>query len=188
MPSKDRQRIDKLIARLARLLPETTAVEFAKTSLQHRRKSRREVTYSVFRRVGVPSELAAYLLARHRETGDAMLLQLATRNPVALSDDDAVYLLGKLEEHYWRMRVIHSLLDTDPARALRFAGDYPREFVHAVGRSKNADMLGKLLSLHEHHKQDLDFVDLFAWALGKLGQRDLLEQLRKDMVGQLPSC
>ena len=60
---------------------------------------------------------------------------------------------------------------------------YPREFVWAVGRQKDAGLLPVLRHLFNMNPDDLDFVSAYVWALGQIGAREELSRVRQLVFG-----
>jgi hypothetical protein len=176
--SQEKARVDRIIGRLGRLLPGNLAAELVTSLLHSKRKSRREVAYRLIRTIKPSKPLAKLLLQRFREIRDQRLLQIIARSAELVPDLNAEFLLQNLEEHYWRARVIEALIRHDVERAIDLAVSYPREFVHAVGRCGAASLAGVMHNLYEKCQDDLEFVSLYVWALGKIGDRHELERMR----------
>lgn len=182
---RDRSRADRRLVRLSRGLPQSLLYEHALSELSHRRKLRRVGAYRVLRDIGVNSELAGKLVARYTETRDQDVLRLIARSPDAVSAVDAEWLLSALDEQYWRMRVIEGLILTGDSRSGRFIYSHAREFVHAVGRTQAKHYAAAVRTLIPSQSADWELVSLVAWALGRLGERNGLAEIRELLDREL---
>jgi hypothetical protein len=100
---------------------------------------------------------------------------------------DITTLCESITDEYWRMRVIQSLLITDAERGVSLSTAYPREFVWASGRQRDAGLLPILRGLFDASPGDLDFLSIYVWALGQLGATDELSRMG-DLVSRLLQC
>lgn len=176
-PSKLKAKLERTILRLARLLPPDIANRFAEPFVDHRRKARRQWAYSALREKQISQSIAVKLLKVFHETGDQVALQLIARNPQRVLEIGANVLLENLDEEYWRARVVEVLLIHDRQTALILSNQYPFEFAHAIGRIEDSSLLGPLLGLFDQNKHDIDFLSIYAYALGKIQALDQLNFL-----------
>ena len=139
------------------------------------------MAYQIFRRAGVPAEFGARLLEAFQKTGDQECLQLIARNPDATAATDALTVAELIDDEYWRARVIQSLLIADPEKGRASSAGYPREFVGAVGRQRDSSLLPIMRDLYATYSHDLEFLSLYVWALGRLGARQELAEIRKTI-------
>jgi hypothetical protein len=181
LPSREKSRVDSALGRIIRILPRSVANELVEPFLDHPRRSRREIAYRSLRQVGVTVEMARKLIQAFERTGDENLLELIARSSETVPKVNALFLLEKLSEDYWRVRVIQALLRHAPTRAIELASSFPREFVWALGREKARAQLNIAIQLSREHPRDIEFLSLFAWALGQLGADKELE----DLVGHV---
>ncbi len=186
MPSPSKARIDRAMKRILARMPGEIATLIVLPWLEHKRKFRREIAHAVLRKAGLDPQSGVALVAIFQRTGDQGCLKLLARNPSALAVSDAKQVLDLLDEEYWRMRALEALLVAGDERAILLCARYPREFVWAVGRQKDATLLTVLRSLLDAHAQDLAFVSLYAWALGQIGARDELHRVREVYVAVRP--
>ncbi len=184
---RERANADRILLRLTRALPLPAANELAELFLEHHRKPLRRIAYRVLRNAGVTSQMALRLLDLFRRTGDEELLELIARTPEAVVAVEVKMLLQSLSDRYWRARVIEALLTRDQPSAVRYAREYPKEFVHAVGRVADSSLLHTVDSLFADNCNDTEFLSLFAWALGKLGARERLDVLMLYVQDQMES-
>ena len=178
LPSREKARGDATLARLLRALPDEQCYPLALRFVKHARKARRSAVYKILRRRELPADMAAELTAVYEATGDDVLLELIARNPALVARTDETYLLDNIREPYWQMRVVEALLRTAPARAVQVAQDWPRGFVYAVGRAVSRAHLPLLRELLSANSQDPDFLGIYTWALGRVGDAAALEELR----------
>lgn len=177
--SRDKAHVDRIVGRLGRLLPRNLAAELATSLLCSKRKGRREVAYTLLGRVKLNKQFGELLLQCFREHRDQRLLQIIVKSEEIVPKLDAEFLLQNLEEHYWRARVLEALIQHDVECAVNLATSYPREFVHAVGRCKAVLLSGVVHNLSKKYQDDLEFVSLYVWALGKIGGFRELKRMRK---------
>jgi hypothetical protein len=182
LQSRQRARIDGFLKQLVFVLPQACAERFIVEALRHRRQSRRHVAYKWLRRNPRAADLVSTLLNSHLQTGDQEPLILIAREESAVVEADVDVLLRGLASHYWRARVIASLLGLDRLKAISLAPAYPVEFVHAVGRRQDSSLQAEIDSLYEKQKANAEFLCLYVWALGKLRSNsrlgEVLEELR----------
>jgi hypothetical protein len=57
---------------------------------------------------------------------------------------------------------------THKPKAKVLADTYPSEFLHAIGRLKDATLRARMRELFDKHSDDLKFFSLYAWVLGQL--------------------
>ena len=181
-PAKLKAKLDRRLLRLVRLLPSVFANHFAEPFVSHRRKARRQWAYSALREKEITESIAVKLLEVFHQTGDQEALKLIARNPPRIPEIGAQVLLENLEDEYWRARVVEALLLNNRQVALAISSQYPIEFAHAAGRVEDTSLLGTLSDLFDHNQHDIDFLSMYAYALGKLQGRDLLQSLEKFLA------
>ena len=177
--SRTKLRIDRVLLRLVRALPSDFAVRFAEPYVDHPRKGRRRWAYVALREKHISKEVAAKCADSFRRTGDQEALILIARNPERVVHVGAEFLLKNLDDKYWRARVLEALIVYDRVSALSWSRQYPFEFAHAVGRTGEASLVGALGALFEENSNDLEFVSIYAYALGKIGATAELDALDK---------
>lgn len=183
--SRDKVRVDRIIGRLGRLLPGSLAAELATSFLRSKRKGRREVAFALFRAIELNKQFGELLLRCFRENRDQRPLQIIAKSEETVPDLDAEFLLQNLEEHYWRARVLEALIRHDIERAVGLATSYPREFVHAVGRCEAVSLSRVVHNLEKKYQDDVEFVSLYVWTLGKIGDFRELKRMRKIIEQKL---
>jgi hypothetical protein len=159
-------------------MPTEIAAPVAEQWLEHKRKLRREIAYRVLRKCGLTAASGTRLLDVFSRTGDQECLRLLARFPVAIGNMDIPPILEKMDEYCWRMRLVQAALITNKVSALALADSYPYEFLHSIGRLRDATVLPKLTDLFRTHSHDLQFISLYAWVLGQLGAYNELLTLK----------
>jgi hypothetical protein len=178
-PSPLKRRIDRVLLRLVRALPSDAACRFVEPYLDHRLKTMRVRAYSSLRNKQISESIAEKLAEVFRGAGDQEALELIARNPERVPKVGGEFLLTNLKERYWRARVLEALLMHDRSTALALAGRFPFEFTHAVGRTQDRTLLEPVRGLFEANSGDIEFLSIYAYALGKLGAKGDLESLKK---------
>lgn len=178
LPSAQKAWPDRAIKRLLANMPAKVAVTVAERWLDHKRKFRREMAYRVLRGCGLSAESGVRLLEVFNRTGDQECLRLIARFPVATANVDVQSILEKIDDCYWRMRLVEAALGWEKDKAMALADSYPYEFLRAIGRLKDRASLPKLIELFTKNSHDLKFVSLYAWVLGQLDAKDELLVLK----------
>ena len=185
--SKVRAKIDRILLRLVRLLPTDIGNNFAEPFVDHRLKPRRRRAYSSLRQKPISKIIAVKLANVFKQHGDQDALKLIARNPKRVTDVGGEFLLANINEEYWRARVVEALLDYDRPTALLIAKRYPFEFAHAVGRSGDDSLVSYLTDLFPANQDDMEFISIYAFALGKLGAIAELESLECFIAVRYPN-
>lgn len=178
LPSRRKPTYDRAIMRILSRLPAEAAWPVADPWLEHKRKFRRETAYAILRKTGIDEKAGSRLLEVFENTGDQTALELIARNPSATRALDIRQVLPLFEDEYWRMRLVEAVLMDDEPRALMLATNFPREFTHAVGRQKQKRLVPNLRNLFDLQSENLDFLSIYAWALGQVGALDEIGRLR----------
>ena len=178
-PSRLKGKIDHALLRLVRLLPSDIANDFAEPYVNHPRKARRKWAYSALRGKQISQTIAAKLVKVFHETADQEVLLLIARNPERVPEVGAEFLLKNIEEEYWRARVVEAMLIHDRSAGLSLSDHYPFEFAHSVGRVGDKSLIGPLCDLFEANSDNLEFLSIYAYALGKLGAKAELKALEQ---------
>ena len=181
LPSRRKPTYDRAIRRILSRLPAEAAWPVADPWLEHKRKFRRETAYAILRKTGIDEKAGSRLLEVFESTGDQTALELIARNPSATRALDVKQVLPLFEDEYWRMRLVEAILVDDETRALTLAADFPREFTHAVGRQKQKRLVPKLRDLLALQSENLDYLSIYAWALGQVGALDEIGRLREHI-------
>lgn len=180
-----KEKINRTIPRILKLLSSHLPISFAQKQLEHRLKSRRKCAYAMLRDQPINDQLAQILAKIYREKGDQEALELIARNPSQVCLVGATFLINNIKNEYWRARVIEALLMHDRSAAYAFSHTYPCEYARAVGRyakdreNKNEELLHSLVSLFQPNSHDEEFVSMYAYALGRLKARHQLLKLQE---------
>ena len=187
LPAKEKSRIERYLRRLLLQLAPESAAEVAGPFFAHKRRVRRQIAFDVFRRTGVTPSLAEDLWTLYQERGDQEYLELIARTPTALMRLPVDKVLHEVEDEYWRARIIQATIERNANRAPNMAQAYPYEFVHAVGRTRDASFMPVLLGIFQGNRMDLEFLSIFTWCLGVLGARDHLHVVEDAIAEKLGS-
>jgi hypothetical protein len=185
--SRYKARIDSMLRQLLRPSATEFANQFAEPFAEHKRKGPRQWLYLALRHVPISSQLASRLAKAFLKTGDQEALELIARNPQRVAELNPRFLLSNLKERYWRARVLEALITYDRPQAIILAAQYPFEFAHAVGRSQDKSMFDLLVTLYRENSNNLDFVGIYAYALGKIGADKELELLSNSIAAWVAS-
>jgi hypothetical protein len=177
-----KNRIDRVLLRLVRALPSDAACRFVEPYVDHRLKTMRGRACSALRNKQISESIVEKLVEVFRKAGDQEALELIARNPERVPKVGGEFLLTNLKERYWRARVLEALLMHDRPTALALAGRFPFEFTHAVGRTQDRTLLEPVRGLFEANSKDIEFLSIYAYALGKLSAKGDLESLKKYLA------
>lgn len=180
-PAARKRTLDGSIGRILSRMPQDIAAPIAAEWLGHKRKARRLIAYKVLRISGVPPDYGPRLLNEFIRNGDQEYLQLIVRNPDALIRTGAEKVLLLLDDEYWRMRAVEAAYRDDMSCADTLSSLYPREFAWAVGRLKSGAAIPALKRLFEQKSDSLEFVSIYAWALGQIGATEDLMRLKRTL-------
>lgn len=172
-----REKVDRTINRILRILPNDMSYPFAISYLNDRLKRRRAWAYSAMRGKELAPNLLPELVDIFDQRKDQEALQLIARNPSLVIELDPDFLLSNLCDQYWRARTIEALLRGDRNAGLRVADEYPIEFAHAVGRLRDQSLLKPLTALLEHNATSIPFLSIYSYALGRMGALAELEHV-----------
>ena len=177
LPRRERDIVLRATKRVACLLPSQLALRIGAPFLNYKVKVGRDIAYATYRSVGVPAEHAQNLFDRFQSTGDQELLILLAYSSEAVLALDGLDLVSSIEDNYWRARVVGVYLEGDRARARTASSDFPTAFVLAVALSRDESWFSKLDGLLHKNLDNLEFLRLYAYALGRLGRGDALREL-----------
>jgi hypothetical protein len=110
-------------------------------------------------------------------------VRLVATEATVLRQLDISRLLARLDQFYWRGRIVQTLLDAglDHDVAL-LAADYPGEMIFAIRRAGRADLLPLVRELTETHPDDPDVLTGAIQTVGIFGQTE--EMLRASHTGR----
>ena len=121
LPSEQKPSLDRAIKRMLADMPADIAAPVAEQWLEHKRKFRREIAYRVLRECGLTATSGTRLLDVFNRTGDQECLRLLARFPVAIENMDIPPILEKMDEYYWRMRLVQAALISNNTSAMVLA-------------------------------------------------------------------
>jgi hypothetical protein len=203
---RERDRADRAVARLSRLLPVEQAWRVVEPWFGDRRAFRRSVVVRVLLEHGVPPALATGVIAQYRSSKDRGLLKLIGRNSHVASlfeEGDVLEALAAPEHdwqvgpfqtpdgpvgpilhrdrdaRYWKMRAIEVLLIGGQMPSDVIAFERPMELVWAVGRQYHAPSLPLLRRVLERYQCNPEFVWRCMRAFDRVGEPSDVEQIRK---------
>ena len=172
-----REKVDRTINRILRILPNDLAYPFAIEYLNDTLKRRRAWAYSAMRGKEISPSLLPALVQLYDQRKDQEALQIIARNPRLVIELDPSFLLSNLSDQYWRARAIEALLQGDRDAGMRVANEYPIEFTHAVGRLRDKSLLMALSALFEQNAMNIAFLSIYSYTLGRLGALAELERV-----------
>lgn len=205
LPARERDRADRAIARLSRLLPAERAWSVVEPWFEDRRALRRKVVVRVLLDYGVPPALSSNVIEQYRLTKDRNLLKLIGRNPhvaALFAESDVLEAFAAPENdwqrgpcqtsagpvgpfihrdrdaRYWKMRAIEVVLIGGHVPSGAIAFDRPMEFVWAVGRQLHRPSLPLLRRVLERHKTDPEFVWRCTRAFDRMGEPSDIDRVR----------
>ena len=182
-----REKVDRTINRILRILPNEMSYPFAISYLNDRLKRRRAWAYSAMRGKELAPNLLPELVDIFDKRKDQEALQLIARNPSLVIELDPGFLLSNLCDQYWRARTIEALLRGDRDAGLRVADEYPIEFAHAVGRLRDRSLLKPLTALLDNNATSIPFLSLYSYALGRMGALAELEHVSQYAMAAFPA-
>ncbi len=114
-------------------------------------------------------------------------LKAIVYSSVRLELENIIPILKKTDEEYWKARLIENLIINQQEEVSKIYTIYPFEFVHAVGRIGNKKYTSMIKELFEKNKNDLEFLSIYAYTLGKLGAKNGLDNLSKYIASNFKS-
>jgi hypothetical protein len=187
-PASFREKVDRTINRILRILPNEMSYPFAIEYLNDSLKRRRAWAYTAMRSKELSPNLLPDLIELFDRRKDQEVLRLIARNPPLVIKLDPGFLLSSLNDPYWKARAIEGLLQNDRDAGLLVAEGYPIEFVHAVGRLRDKSLLKPLSALLEANAMNISFLSIYSYALGRLGALDELDQVSQYVKGMFPAA
>jgi hypothetical protein len=195
LPARDRDRADRAVARLSRLLSVDRAWSAVEPWFGDPRVFRRRVVVRVLLEHGVPHSLAAAVVDQYRVTQERGLLKLISQNPhvAALLDESDVlgalavpshdyqigaFLFKDRDARYWRMRAIEAYLIGGHVPSDDLGLDHPMEFAWAVGRQSHKASLPLLRRVLTRYLTDPEFIWRCIRAFDRVGDAKDVKHIR----------
>ena len=205
LPSRDRDRADRAVARLSRLLTSERAWCVVQPWFGDLRAFRRSVVIRVLREHGVPPTLASDIMIQYRATGDRELLKLISRNPhvaALLEESDIELVLAQptrdrqwgpinfidTDTRYWRMRAIEAYLIGGHVLSVGIATAHPMEFVWAVGRQAHRNSLPLLRYVLDCNQSNPEFIWRCMRAFDRVGDIADIDHVRSLGFALVTQC
>lgn len=212
LPPKCRDRADRCIARLSRLLDPELAWQIVKSWFDDHRAFRRNIAVRVLTEGGVPEDFEHRVLSHYRKDYDTRLLKLISLNPgvaALLNEGDLIAALAiplreiKIGEHtlrdrdgrYWQMRAFQAQFIGGRDIALPVALKFPAQFAWAVDRQRHRRSVSTLRTVLQANRDNPEVVwsctramiatadpDDIAWSLSVAS--DLLRRERERLPVQ----
>jgi hypothetical protein len=186
-PGPDRDRVERGVARMLRIVRPDISKALAMECLQHRRKSRRTIGFRAAANFEIDSDLTRFCLIRFSETSDDRFLKLLLNKPLHLEQVDPHQLIKEFaDDEYWKMRVIESTLRADKQVGLRLSNSFPKPFIWAAGRLGLSGFIPEIKSLLASSNEAHLLLGIVAWAFGRFGVLSELEDLSRlvDNIAQ----
>ena len=138
----NKERLDRQLGRLLRVLPTDLSQPIALECISHSRKSRRTAGLKCLSLNALDDETSRYLVDCFDRTCDNRIVKALLKHPLQLSFIEPTRLIDVFEsDQYWQMRVVEATLRADPTIGLSFADSHPAAFVWAAGRLGDAQLL-----------------------------------------------
>lgn len=180
-PGRAAQSMDRLLQRLLHRIELARAL--AETCLLSDRRLRREAAWRYFRRHGFDAAVEAVLSEQLHRDPRPGLVSLAVRSPDVLRQVPLTPLLERIDEFYWRGRVIETLLGaTADADVLPVAARWPGEVIFGIRRAGRRDLLPLVAGLLEERPGDPEVITGAIQTFGIFGQTD--DMLRAAAIGR----
>jgi hypothetical protein len=180
--SSERARLDRRVGKLPRILPFEFARPIVLGLLSDPLKQRRKIGLKGIRSEALDDHLVQFLWNRFCETDDLSLLKIVLGRPIPLDTLDPYELINRFDEGYWKMRVIEATLKADRRRGSEFASSHPLPFIWACGRIEDRRMISRVVDCLASAPDQVELIDIAAWALGKLGATAELARLEALLI------
>ncbi len=162
-------RAESVVRRLSHALSPGQAKRLVPHCLQSTRRSRRIIAYRLLQRIGLNSRDTVTLLHLALKKDEQAAIGLLARFPQAIPENDVERLLERVREDYWQARVFEWLVSHRADQAIGLARRFPRPYIWGVGRAKITPNMLLLRELLDSNFTDFEFVSLYAWMLGQVG-------------------
>lgn len=171
LSSKEKIKVENFISRLIIYLPSKLRYKYFDIFINCTRKTGRKIAYKAIYENSPNKNKVLLLVSIYLKKREQEALKAIIYSPIKLDLETISLLLEKIDEEYWKARLIENVLRNKQKEISSIYLKYPFEFVHAVGRIGNKEYLNMTKEAFEENKGDLDFLSIYAYTLGKLGAK-----------------
>lgn len=179
LSTKDKIKFENFIRRLIVYLPSNLTHQYFDIFINSTRKTGRKIAYKSICSELLTKSQINFLLEIYLKKREEEALKVIIYSTVILDLEVVISILEKTDNEYWKARLIENLITNQQKEISKIYLIYPFEFVHAVGRIGNTKYLNMIKELFEKNKNDLEFLSIYAYTLGKIGAEKDLEELSK---------
>ena len=138
----NKERMDRRIGRLLKILPPDLSQPIALECISHKRKSCRTAGLKGLKLETLDETTSRYLIDCFDSSNDVRILKALLRYPIILDSVEPTRLIALFQDDdYWQMRVVDATLRADKNVGLHFAQTLPASFVWAAGRIGDRTLL-----------------------------------------------
>lgn len=179
LPTKDKTKFENFIRRLIVYLPSHLTHKYFDIFINSTRKTGRKIAYTSICNNLLTKTQINLLFELYLDKKEEEALKAIVYSSVRLELENIIPILEKTDEEYWKARLIENLIINQQEEVSKIYTMYPFEFVHAVGRIGNKKYISMIKELFEKNKNDLEFLSIYAYTLGKLSAKNELDNLSK---------
>lgn len=166
----NKERMDRRIGRLLKILPPDLSQPIALECISHKRKSCRTAGLKGLKLETLDETTSRYLIDCFDSSNDVRILKALLRYPIILDSVEPTRLIALFQDDdYWQMRVVEATLRADKNVGLHFAQTLPASFVWAAGRIGDRTLLSAVSNCFDVANDKLHLIGIVSWAYGKLG-------------------
>jgi hypothetical protein len=184
--AKDKGKVESFVARLLDHLPDEHTAKYFDRFINSTRQSGRKIAYRSCINRALSFAESTKLLSAYNMKGELGALKVIITNSQYLSLKQIKNIMGSVEDKYWKARLIEMALKNEIGTSLDFRDEFPFELTHAIGRLSNAKYEDDLRYMFEANKEDIEFLSIYAYALGKICDKTSLKILEKHVKRQFP--
>lgn len=171
-----------LLRGVLKLLPREERVPRCLAYLEANRWQQRAMACGVLRDEELAGDEVAAICRAISGKPHRLLVELAARHSGRLSTTDALEIvLPRLDNEYWRSRVVEELLPRPDVEISRMVTDWPLAILWAAGRHRWRVYLPLLTGVLPALEKDWKQLPIVVWALGRLGAARELDELERNM-------
>ena len=187
LTTKDKIKFENFIRRLIVYLPSHLTHKYFDIFINSTRKTGRKIAYKSICNNLLTKTQINLLFELYLDKKEEEALKAIVYSSVRLELENIIPILKKTDEEYWKARLIENLIINQQEEVSKIYTIYPFEFVHAVGRIGNKKYTSMIKELFEKNKNDLEFLSIYAYTLGKLGAKNGLDNLSKYIASNFKS-